>query len=305
MYSMSAWLYRCHKAFLVPLVAEEKSLLKRLLAICKEEKIDIILPGVDAELLFLSKNKDVFKKETNTEVFIPEYMATRRFCDKYATYKFFKKKHIPFPETILLTSTEKIKAFIEKTKFPVFLKSRFGQGNKNTKIINSFLDLEPAIGNALYILQEYLPNNEEEYTSGVYVGKDEKIKGLCTFKRELRGGTTYRAEVVDDQKIKQTLCDIVAGMEMKGFFNIQSRNTENGLVPFEINPRFSGTTAMVNEFAFNGPEMAIDETLNKKKLKIITDIKLGFAMRYWNEIYVSPDKIKDMELNHSVINKNR
>ena len=46
-------------------------------------------------------------------------------------------------------------------------------------------------------------------------------------------------------------------IDCTGSFNIQLRLSKRGPIPFEFNPRFSGTTSIKSYFGFNEPEMFI------------------------------------------------
>jgi carbamoyl-phosphate synthase large subunit len=141
-------------------------------------------------------------------------------------------------------------------------------------------------------MQEWLNPELGEYTSGLYLGDDGEIKGVCTFRRTLKGGSTYIAERIVDPVLEQPLVSIAQTLGMK-YLNIQSMLRGNELVPFEFNGRLSGTTAMVSK-VFNAPEMFIRERIMGEKLQKVINQSLFVAMRYYEEIYASHEEVNEL-----------
>ena len=79
-----------------------------------------------------------------------------------------------------------------------------------------------------------------------------------------------------------------------GSFNIQLRiRNKKEPVPFEINPRFSGTTSIRAHYGFNEPKMYIQNYyLNKPINNNFTNIKKGVCFRYVEEIFLDGAKFE-------------
>jgi len=79
--------YISDKSFLVP-PASSPSYIEKLLDICEENSINIVVPTIDPELLVLSENKQLFE-QIGVEVIIsdPEFIVQCR--DKKLTHKYF------------------------------------------------------------------------------------------------------------------------------------------------------------------------------------------------------------------------
>jgi carbamoyl-phosphate synthase large subunit len=58
-----------------------------------------------------------------------------------------------------------------------------------------------------------------------------------------------------------------------------------GAIPFELNSRFSGTTAVRAHFGFNEPAMALHSFFYKE---VVTppEVRSGVAMRYHEEVFI-------------------
>jgi carbamoyl-phosphate synthase large subunit len=81
------------------------------------------------------------------------------------------------------------------------------------------------------------------------------------------------------------LLAIANSLDFVGSLNVQLMLTENGAIPFELNSRFSGTTAVRAHFGFNEPEMAVRSFFYKEAVPI-PEIRAGVAMRYHEEVFV-------------------
>tara|TARA_R110002073_G_scaffold335039_2_gene526033 strand:- start:1215 stop:1835 length:621 start_codon:yes stop_codon:yes gene_type:complete len=195
------------------------------------------------------------------------------------TAKYLEDFSLPHPETDLV-------ATVEHNKFPVIIKSREGCGSKDIHLINSKEEIKPFLNNKDYIIQEYLEG--DEYTAGVYLGDDNKIKGVCILKRTLKDGSTYTAERILELQLEEEIATIATHVRMK-YLNIQFRLKNGKVCPFELNGRFSGTTGIISN-VFNAPEMAIKELVLKQKISPFLHGKKFYVMRYYEEIFATQDQ---------------
>ena len=166
--------------------------------------------------------------------------------DKYTTVKFLEKEGFSAPKSIL-PNEEEIDNFIESVGYPFIIKTRSGNGAKEVFLAKSYNDYAPYIGNENYMFQEYIPSEGGEYTSGIYLGDDGEVKGICTLERELRCGSTYKAKRIDNEVLEEPLKKIATSLGMK-YLNIQSMRKGDILYPFEFNGRFSGTTGIITGY---------------------------------------------------------
>ena len=65
---------------------KDKNYIPELLKICKEDKIDLLIPTIDTDLLVLSENSSLFK---NTKIMISDPDMIRICRDKNKTSQFF------------------------------------------------------------------------------------------------------------------------------------------------------------------------------------------------------------------------
>ena len=68
-------------------MASDKNFISELKNICKKYEIDILVPGVDEELLIILKNQDAF---SNTKIFLPSLDFVQLMLDKEEMNKVYK-----------------------------------------------------------------------------------------------------------------------------------------------------------------------------------------------------------------------
>ena len=271
------------KNFLLPDILSdeisEETWLNFLISNFNKEKIEIVFIGIDFELRLFSKYKKQIETETNARIIVSSLKSIKIANDKYLTYKFLKKNNLNFPKTKLLSQCKKA-----DFDFPLIVKSRIGYRSNNVFLVKDFKELENLkIRNKRdYIIQEYLSNNDEEYTCGTLT--HSKIYKSIILKRRLLNGNTSIAEHFFDrnQKIEHYIFNVNKLLMPYGPCNYQLRIDKNGNPKiFEINLRYSGTTYIRSLFGFNEIEFIICKEL----FEVENEFKLNYgkAMRYFEE----------------------
>lgn len=287
-YLNSSWLFKDELSYIAPFAASE-DYIPFLIKLINKLGIDVFIPCIDSETYKVACNKKFIEECTGALVCVDSIQATKICNDKLETSIFLSSNGFHGPKTILPLTVDEINQFVEKVGFPIIAKRRIGQGAKDITIVNSHADAINFEGNSDFILQEFLHSDGEEFTTGVYLGDDGEVKGICTLKRELKNGSTYRAERIIDDALESPIRDIAKKIGMK-YINIQSRERNGILYPFEFNGRFSGTTGIISRI-FNAPEMYIREKVLQESLSEVKNTEKFFVMRYYEEIYASQAEV--------------
>ena len=232
--------------------------------------LDCIIPGSDYDLAALSGVRDEWGA-FGCKVLVSDYDLVATCDDKYVTGQVLDYEGIRVP---------KIYSSMDSVTFPVIVKPRIGSGSRGVVRVNSKEEM-PEITDKLMV-QEYIDG--KEYTCSVFVDRHGEVIGTFQLYRELNNGTTYKGEVRFDSGIHKLLVNIGKSLKPRGMLNVQLRMTERGPVPFELNCRCSGTTAIRAHFGYNEPELLIRSYVLGEQLKT-PKIKWGKAYRYWNETY--------------------
>ena len=83
--------------------------------------------------------------------------------------------------------------------------------------------------------------------------------------------------------------------------NIQMRVDRDGRpVCFEMNVRFSGTTAMRANFGFRDVEAMVREYILGQDIRECFHVRYGEAFRYDNEMYIFGDAVEDMAAEYKI-----
>lgn len=228
--------------------------------------IDIILPISEAELRYIADCK-IENTFLSKNLICANHKAMFVGFDKYETADFLRKANLPYPITNIIND-------IEIVDFPCILKSRNGSGSKSVFIINDQRDFDyyrhkyPE-----FIIQQFLDNDSEEYTCGLYRAKNNEIRTI-TYKRKLMGGFSGFGSVVQNEMIDALLIEIATQINLIGSINVQLRLANNVPYVFEINPRFSSTVAFRHLMGFEDVIWSIQDALGLT-LSCYTKVKEG------------------------------
>ena len=118
--------------------------------------------------------------------------------------------------------------------------------------------------------------------------------------RHLNHGTTFMAEIVQDEEIQNECKKICEKFKPQGPFNIQMRIHKGKPVCFELNVRFSGTTPIRARWGYNDVESMIREYVLDEPV-ILNPNKEGKAYRYYNEAFIDVNMQQEL-IEHGVIN---
>lgn len=236
-----------------------------------EGNLDCIIPGSDFDLRALSAVRDEWGA-FGCKVLVSDCDLVLKCEDKRLTCGVLHGKGLSHPEWVN----------VSELGYPVIVKPCIGSGSRGVIKVSSKEEM-PEITPDLFI-QEYLEG--PEYTCSVFVDKFGEVIGTFQLERELNNGVTYKGKVCFDRSIHNLLVKIGIALKSRGMLNVQLRMTERGPVPFELNCRCSGTTAIRAHFGYNEPEMLIRNYVLGENLKT-PRIKQGKAFRYWNETYRS------------------
>jgi len=300
---LSAGLYRGTKSSVLP-KPEKPENLKVWEEWLLENKIDALIPGSDHDLLPLAGIRDEWDKRDICRVLISDKELIETGHDKALTNKKFTDAGILAPKSIWNINIEEAINWAGTTGYPIILKPRVSSSSRHLHIIYDEEELSfyfPRTPNP--ILQEYLhwEGKTFEYTCSVFVDNKSKIIGTFMAKRDLIAGSTYRAEINYWPEIDVLIKAIANLLIPRGPINIQLRQTEKGPMPFEINTRCSGTTAIRAYFGYNEPEMLIRNFVLEEELSPPIS-RNGYVFRYWNEIFldgVSEEQLIAGDIEHT------
>lgn len=212
----------------------DKSYIPSLVKICKQEKIDALIPTIDTDLLILSQNKSKFQ-EVGTKVFISAEDKIRICRDKRETAKFFESIGLKSPMPV-----DDHKNY--NSGFPAFIKPKDGSSSINAYKVNDASELETYAKEVPdYIVAPFIEGIE--YTIDAFCDYNgNPLLVTPRIRLAVRSGEVLKTQIDQDDKIIEETKRIIKAFRPCGPITIQLiRQKDTGEDYFiEINPRFGG-----------------------------------------------------------------
>lgn len=259
---------------------DDPAWLASIIEICKKENIVLILPGIEQDVKALFRDQKELTKYTDASPLLNSHNALKVGFDKWELYSFAKQHNVKVPLTWLIGYGNI--DLISKVAHPLLLKPRKGMAGKGIQRIEEKDDLEYWIKHIHandYILQQYVGNDDDEYTVSIFGFKDGTLSEPFAMKRKLNYGSTFEAETVYDPNLSEEVYRIARELNVIGPTNFQFRKENNDYFLLDINPRFSSSTSIKSAFGFNEPSMAVKSfILGESQIQL--KLKRGRCSRY-------------------------
>lgn len=306
-------LFETPHRYIIPHASSE-NYINSLLKICKKENVQAIATGSEPELKMVSKNSQLFE-EIGVKVLLNPWKIIELCTDKFKLMELLREKNIHTPKSFLYEKNSDL-SMIES--LPVVIKPSIGGGSQYVFLAQ---DMNEADFFCNYLIkygyqplvQEYVGSHEEEFTIGILYADKGRLCSSIAMKRILGSGLSTRQiitnkksskkymissgisqGIIDDfAEIREMAENIASILDTNGPINIQCRKNDSELIPFEINPRFSGTTGPRSIVGYNEPEIFCRYRLFDEIPKSI-QYKHGYVVRSLVEKYISFDEAKDV-----------
>lgn len=243
------------KYYKAPPITEEQKYLEFLNELYEKEKIDLLIPASDAEILFLSKYKSTIK----VLFYLADFETIRLFKDKLMATEKLQKQGIEVPPVIFDLRNER----------KVIFRKRESVNSQGIYIVDLHKDkyIENYF-NENYFIQPYIEG--ETYVVDILSDKDGIPRLIIPRKTlEIKDGTAYRSQIVYDRKLIDLSKQICTLYKLPGFCNIEFIK-RNGVYFFiETNVRFAGSGIFSAIASFNFMEMYISHFLLNEPLKCL------------------------------------
>jgi len=272
----------CDRALSLPSAGDPKYI-DALLTVIRHFGIRVVFHGCEPELKVMSKNRDLLK-EAGVLLPINPARVIDICMDKEKTMKWLVKHGFTTPR---FTMADSPSLADEIDYYPVIIKPAIGGGGSQDtfiiqtpeefKIIMTYLSRY----GEKFLVQEYVGTYKNEYTVGVLHDMEGRYLNSIAVKRAISGALNMRAAVKNLTKrdelgdylvissgvshgrigrfpeVTDTCRKIAEKLGVHGAINIQCRYVDGKVIPFEINPRFSGTTSIRAMVGYNEPDILI------------------------------------------------
>lgn len=271
----------CNKIIKVPFATEE-IYIEYILEIITHYEINLIIPCNDVEAEVLKANDYLYCKTLATK-----FNSESNIFDKYLCFKEFEKSQINFCKSYIPSNyTSGIDNII--------VKPRRGSGSKGVTINPP----NPHIFNDSFIIQEY--KRGLELTVPFYVNLNQKLLGfLPLIKFGTAPNNSYQTNFKFNEELRNIILKIIKAFDLKGPCNLQCIINEDGIYPFEMNLRYSGSIDIQDQLGFDILKIGIDEYFSNIVYTNIPIIKSGFAKRiYQSEIFLGINILDETDFTH-------
>jgi carbamoyl-phosphate synthase large subunit len=297
----SVGLFMCDSAIISP-YANENKFIDWVLDLCNKEEVSIIFSGVEEIIYEIEKNRAYFNSRTSAIFITSDFDKLEIGRDKYRTANWLRDNGLNYPKSALFSNMAEVRELVSLCGFPLIAKPNLGKGSLGLIILDSEEDFKK-IPNNEYCIQEFLGSDNEEFTVACYMDKLFVQQDCIIFKRKLKHGTTFLAEIVENKVIKDKCMEICDIFKPIGPLNIQLRLNNSKPVCFELNVRFSGTTPIRARYGYNDIEAMIREYIFDENVSsFLKPQKKGLVLRYYNEIYIDGSMYNELENNGFVNN---
>jgi carbamoyl-phosphate synthase large subunit len=305
---MASGLFRADVGYRVPM-AHADGYIDRLVEVAVQESVDVIVPGSDTEVAVVARNRETLRNEGDCEVLVSPFDSVEIGRDKWRTYRFMSERDFLTPETVLDDDAQQL---VDRIGFPLVVKPRTGSASRGLFIVTDNDELEYALNRSVdeVVDQEYLvptawrdkdlslsdlQRQVDEYSTETIVDTNGRIVNSLSNWRKMDKGVPSVAKVQPHEEIRAACEAVVEHLDVLGPVNLQARVTEDGVAFFELNIRFTGSTAVRCAAGFNGPDtmirhLVLGESLTPSDLEFENIVEV----RYKDEIYVKESVYEEM-----------
>jgi carbamoyl-phosphate synthase large subunit len=279
---MSPAVHMADRWYRVPF-ATAPAYIDTVLDICAAERVELVVPTIDDELVLFGEARDRFESR-GIRVAVSPALTSRVCNDKYQTAVSFRACGVAVADTFLPD------AMPVSPTFPLFIKPRSGRGGvgafpvSNARQLDFFLDYV-----ADPVVQQHLEG--PEFTIDVLC--DFRGTPLSIVPRErvvIRSGVIDRGRTVRDRGLTDLALAVVRTLPFHGAVNIQCRVVAGRPVMFEINPRFSGGIPLTIAAGADFPRMLLQLTRGQRVRPCIGEYQSDlWISKYEEAVFLEAD----------------
>lgn len=261
-------LFDTDAVYLVPAtMAEPEAFERRLLEIVDRERIDLVIPCRDDDVLLLASLRER-RPELAKRLLCGSAAAAEVICDKWASHEFSVAHGLPFAASIVASTEDARNEFVRKHGLPLVGKPRRGYASLDVYLLHREEQVATLLVRDGYIVQQFLgdPQPVRDYLTtfrerGIplmhsFEGLKHSIQALigpegsivhviCTRNvRYMRRSKWVRPDADPASRdIGMRCARAFAAIGWRGPLNIQCAATEPGeILIHEFNGRFTGGT---------------------------------------------------------------
>ncbi|MEA2144622.1 MAG: carbamoyl-phosphate synthase large subunit [Solirubrobacteraceae bacterium] len=283
----SAGLFDCDARYTVPPSAAD-DFLPALEAICRHERVDVVIPIADFELELFAGAATALQAITGARVITNTLSAVTLARDKLRSAQAVAARGVAVPAWRDHTA-------LEAAGLPVIVKPRWGAGSAGVSVVRSLAELDGALSaaGADALVQDFVAG--QEYTVDLVVAPDGDVLATAPrIRAEVRAGQSYKGVTVDDAEIEDAARRCAAALGLTGQGNVQLIRSEHDGRPYfiEVNPKFAAAMGLTIAAGLNLPllyvKLALGQPVGAEQLRRAPDMWL---LRRWEDRVVPAQAI--------------
>ncbi|MBN8209791.1 ATP-grasp domain-containing protein [Bacillus sp. NTK071] len=231
-------LYLADKAYKLPKITEP-NYVEAIIDACLKEKIALIVPTIDTDLLLLAENRSLIEEKSGAKVLISDANVIKICRDKINTQLFLEKNQFQIPK---MYSLEEINT--GTYEFPLFIKPKSGSSSVNTFKVTTLDELQNALSIVRDpLIQDYMEG--DEFTIDVFLDFNSSVVSVVPRLRiATRSGEISKGKIIKDREVINEVITLMEVLKPIGHITVQVMKTVKGIEFIEINPRFGGGAPM-------------------------------------------------------------
>ena len=213
--------------------------IRALIDICNEDKISLVVPTIDTELLLLAENRKKMEEKTDAKILVSDLSVVNICRNKLNTQSYMEEHGFKVPH---LYTAQELRN--DNIKYPLFVKPIDGSSSIDAYKVNNKQELDAILTLVKNpMVQDYMDG--EEYTIDVFLDFDGNIITMVPrLRMAVRSGEILKGRIVKDAAIMEDVRRLMEELKPIGHITVQCRKTYRGIEYIEINPRFGGGAPM-------------------------------------------------------------
>lgn len=224
--------------FILPRPVDNPELyVQELLSLCKENRVDVVIPVIDPEIDILSRYREMFSEE-GIFVAVSSEEVLKICYDKSVMNSFLTENGFEIPLTYYSIEDFRCDYDNHRVDFPVIIKPIFGSGSVSTYKVSAFNELESLFEKGMMI-QDFVPGVEY----GIDTFNDMSGTPLrCVVKRKIamRSGETDKSVIVKNKLIQSQVLKMAQKLGHLCNLDCDVLLHDDKVYFIDLNPRFGG-----------------------------------------------------------------
>jgi carbamoyl-phosphate synthase large subunit len=274
---LAAALYEADAARIIPR-SDDPGFADALLRICEADRVGLVVPTRDEELPILAAVRERFA-DTGTLVLVSSPDAVDRCRDKARFGAAVRDAGLETPT---------VYADAGATRYPAFVKPRWGKGGRGAAKVANAEELAAALDGLEEeaLIQAFV--DAPEFTIDVFV--DLEGRPISCVPREriaVVAGESIIGRTVRDPELSAAALRLCTSIGLVGHLTVQAFRSPGGVSFIEINPRYGGAANLGFEAGAPTPEYAIRMARGERLEPRLDDYEAGLMMfRHGADLFV-------------------